>query len=360
MNDISPISAMRYQLSNDYSISRIIKGAWQLSSGHTIDRSIDIESAVDDTLAFIREGITTVDFGDIYLGVEEMIGKVLKRLEKEIGSEARDKVQLHTKYVPDMQSLAIHRFEDVQAIIHRSCRRLGVEHLDLVQFHWWDYQVQGYVEAFQYLDRLRQEGYIRHLGVTNFDVDRMQEFVDSGIIPETIQLQYSVLDRRPENGMIEFCQRHSIKLLCYGTVAGGFLSEKYLNTSEPDSFDNRSLIKYRLIIDEFGSWESFQELLKVLQTVAQKHDTDISTIASSYILHQPQVAAVIVGARNRSHLEHNLQILKVALNGEDIRAIEQYLSDKPGPRGDIYDLERNDPRHAGIMHKNNNTQGGNQ
>ena len=88
-----------------------------------------------------------------------------------------------------------------------------------------------------------------------------------------------------------------IALLCYGTVAGGFLSERWLGQPEPgtagDALTNRSLIKYKLIIDDFGGWDLLQQLLEVLATAAARHGTDIATVASRAILDRPQVAAVI-------------------------------------------------------------------
>jgi len=345
----------RFSLAEDYSISRVIKGGWQMSAGHTIGTQIDSQKAVEDALAFIRGGITTLDFGDIYLGVEELIGETLKRLQNERGKQTSDAVQLHTKYVPDLSSLRHITYADVEKIIYRSLQRLDVEYLDLVQFHWWDYSVPGYVETMQHLARLQKDGYIRLLGVTNFDAQRMQEFVDAGIVPKTIQLQYSVLDRRPENGMVEFCKQHGIDLLCYGTVAGGFISERYLDAPEPQPpFENRSLTKYKLVIDEFGGWVTFQELLHVLNVIAKKYASDIGSIASAYILTRPQVAAVIVGARDTSHLDENVRTMQLKLDEEDLLAIHKVLSSSNRLRGDVYNLERNDAKHSNIMQKHNN------
>jgi aryl-alcohol dehydrogenase-like predicted oxidoreductase len=341
----------RFELAPDYSISRVIKGGWQISTGHTPNVHLEREQAADDIVSFIENGVTTLDFGDIYLGVEETVGLTLKKL----GKEARDRVQLHTKYVPDINILSTHQFSDAEAIIHRSRARLGVDRLDLVQFHWWDYEVPGYVDALRDLARLQRQGYIRLLGVTNFDVPRMKEFVEAGITPASIQLQYSLLDRRPEHGMASFCEQHDIKMLCYGTVAGGFLSERYLNAPEPSQpYANRSLIKYKLIIDEFGGWETFQKLLQTLHSIAAKYESDIASVASAYVLAKPGVAGVIVGAKDRSHLHQNVRLMQLRLDADDEALIEQALDGARDVPGDVYDLERNDPRHAGIMHKVNN------
>jgi aryl-alcohol dehydrogenase-like predicted oxidoreductase len=345
----------RRTLAPGYEISRIIKGGWQLSRGHLIGEAVDRDAAIADTLLFIRSGITTLDVGDIYIGVEELIGDCLRRVERELGAGARRRVQLHTKYVPDLHALPAHSSADVERGVDRSRQRLGVDTLDLVQLHWWDYAVPGYVDALLSLQRLRQEGKIRLLGVTNFDVPRLREFVAAGVTPATIQVQYSVLDHRPETGMFAFCEQHGIAMLCYGTVAGGFLSERYLGAPEPQPpYKNRSLTKYKLIIDDAGGWGLFQELLRALKNVADSHGVSIAAVASAYVLRQPPVGAVIVGAHDRSHLAANLQIGAVRLQEHDVQRIEAVASRAAGPRGEVYGLERNDPKHAGIMHTANN------
>lgn len=346
----------RVSITSDYSVSPVIKGGWQLSTGHTPGALQTHENMIADMDAFREAGITTLDFGDIYLGVEQLIGEYLADLQNRFGEKARDLIQLHTKYVPDINALKTHTPADARAIMRRSLERLGVDRLDLVQFHWWDYAEGSCVAALKSLQALQREGMIRLIGVTNFDVSHMQEFVDAGVTPSTIQLQYSVLDHRPENGMSAFCAKHDIKMLCYGTVAGGFLSERYLGQPEPvEPFPNRSLVKYKLIIDEFGGWDLFQELLQALQTVGQKHGCDIGTVASAYILGRPQVASVIVGARDSSHLVENARIASLQLDETDFAVIQSVVGQSIGPSGDVYHLERYSDRHSSIMHKANNS-----
>ena len=107
---------------------------------------------------------------------------------------------------------------------------------------------------------------------------------------------------------------HDMVLLCYGSVAGGFLGDRWLGQPEPPHpLENRSLTKYKLIIDDFGGWDLFQALLRCLRGIADRHQTDIATVASAAMLDRPAVAAVIVGARNRSHLPQNLKIASLQL-----------------------------------------------
>ena len=188
-----------------------------------------------------------------------------------------------------------------------------MERLDLVQFHWWNYDVPRWLEAAHWLEELRRAGKIDKIGGTNFDTRRMVEMIESGVPIASMQVQYSLLDRRPRKAMVAAALKHGVALFCYGTVAGGFLSEKWLGVAEPKGpMENRSLTKYRLIIEEFGGWDLFQALLKTLHEIAQRHRSDIATVASAAALEWPSVAAVIVGARNRSHLPANLAVSDLA------------------------------------------------
>ena len=344
----------RRELAEGYSISPVIKGGWQLSSGHSLAESWENKSAVDDTISFIEAGVTTLDFGDIYTGVEEIIGQTMAHLSEKYGEAGRRKVQLHTKYVPNEDSLANFDKADIARIVERSCQRLRVEQVDLVQFHWWRYENQKYLEVMEELFRLKSLGKIRHVGVTNFDLARLQEIVNSGFKPVSIQLQYSVLDRRPEEGMTEYCIENGIGILAYGTVAGGFISERYLGIEAPSQFETRSHVKYRLIIDEFGGWELFQELLLTLKKIAIAHQSDIATISSAFTLSRKGVSGVIVGARNLDHLQNNLSIPEIRISAEELSAIAEVLLRAKGPRGPVYDLERYSEKHRNIMKTNLN------
>ena len=337
-----------------YEISPVIKGGWQLSAGHSLDGTISEEIAIAEIISFIDAGISTLDFGDIYIGVEVLIGKALATIQGRDGSNGQQKVQLHTKYVPNKTSLDNYDSTDARKIVLRSLERLGVERVDLVQFHWWNYEARNYLAALEQLFILRADGHIREIGLTNFDLKRLTEIVEAGFTPASIQLQYSILDRRPEPEMVEYCLELGIGILSYGTVAGGFLSERFINQPEPTSFETRSAIKYKLIIDEFGGWKLFQELLATLTPIARNHDTDIGTIASAFTLNSPGVKAVIVGARNLRHLSSNLSIPEIALTSADRVAINTILERSTGPLGEVYGLERYDDGHRGIMHANNN------
>ncbi len=336
-----------------YEISRIIRGGWQLAGGHG---RVDTAAAVGDLVATAEAGITTFDCADIYTGVEELIGGCRAEIARTGGAEALARIKVHTKCVPDLDKLAALKRADVRASVERSLRRLQTERLDLVQFHWWDYAVSGYLEAAHWLEELRREGKIELLGGTNFDTEHTAELLAAGIPIVSMQVQYSLLDDRPEHGLAELCRQHKVHLLCYGSVAGGFLSDRWLGQPEPKPpLANRSLTKYKLIIDDFGGWDLFQELLRSLRRIADEHATDIASIASRYVLDQPAVAAVIIGATNRAHLTSNAAISAATLTSQNRDGIAAILGRRRGPAGDTFSLERdrNGP-HGSIMKYNLN------
>jgi aryl-alcohol dehydrogenase-like predicted oxidoreductase len=337
----------------DHTISRLIKGGWQLAGGHG---PIQRDQALEDMRLYAEAGITTFDCADIYTGVEELLGEFLRRQQSVIRDGTMPQVQVHTKYVPDLEALSTLTRQEVEAIIDRSLGRLGLERLDLVQFHWWDYEQPGYVEAALHLEALQRAGKIRHIGVTNMDVAHLEEILEAGVRVVSHQVQYSVLDHRPERGMVALCQRHQIALLCYGTVAGGFLTERYLGLPEPmPPYENRSLAKYKLIIDEFGGWALFQELLVSLSTIANKHKASIPTVATRYALQKAGVAAAIVGARHDRHLPDTLRIFDFELDRAELDTIEAITRQARGPAGDVYSAERvKGGKHAAIMKYNLN------
>ncbi|MFN4308965.1 MAG: aldo/keto reductase [Ferrovibrio sp.] len=335
------------KLSPGYTMSRLLKGGWHLAGGHG---DVDRRQAIDDMAAFVQAGITSFDCADHYTGVEELIGD-FRAAYPDLGR----RIEIHTKFVPDYDRLTSCDRAYVESIIDRSLKRLRVDCLDLVQFHWWNYAVPGYVEAMGVLDDLRRAGKIRLLGLTNFNTATTREIAAAVPLAAT-QVQYSVLDARPERGLVEFCRAQQIGLLCYGTLAGGFLSEAWLGKPEPqEPLANRSLTKYKLIIEDFGGWGLFQELLGVLRAIGEAHGCNIGQVATRYVLDRPGVAGAIVGATSTRHLAGNLRIDSLRLDAAQQARLDAVLAKRSGPPGDCYDIERDKTgRHGRIMRYNLN------
>ncbi len=207
------------------------------------------------------------------------------------------------------------------------------------------------MDAAAWLDELRRPGKIRHIGLTNFDQQRLEEILAAAVPVVSHQVQYSVLDRRPANGMAARRPRNGIGLLCYGALAGGFLSDRYVGREDPAApLENRSLEKYRLMIDEFGGWDRFQDLLAALNGVAAHHRVGIGAVAIRWVLDQPGVSGVIVGARHARLLDQIRKACRLVLDDDDRAAVQRIQFGSTGPSGDTYGLERvKRGPHASIM-----------
>ena len=223
---------------------------------------------------------------------------------------------------------------------------MDVKTIDVIQFHWWDYDDTSYLDALHHLSKLRDEGKIRHIGLTNFDTETIKITIEQGFKLISNQVQYSIIDQRPAIKLTPFCQKNDIKLLSYGTLLGGFLSEKYFRREEPTraQLDTLSLQKYKNMIDVWGGWNLFQELLAVLYAIAKKHNVSIANVATRYILDKPAVAGVIIGVRLSiaEHKSDNARVFAIQLDKEDQEKIESITSrsenlfDTIGDCGDEY------------------------
>ena len=311
-----------YQLAHDLTICRIVNGMWQVAGGHGY---IDHKLAIEDMIRYHDAGYTSWDLADIYGPAEDFIGDFRRKLLASKGKEEElTKIQALTKWVP--QPRIITR-SIVDESIQRSLRRMNVSSLDLLQFHWWDYNNPYYMDALKCLSDLRDKGIIKHLGLTNFDTERMQIMVDSDIRIVSNQVQYSIIDRRPEVKMVPLCLKHNIHLLAYGTICGGLVSERYLGKIRPPStadLDTLSLRKYKKMIDAWGGWTLFQELLSTLNRIAQKYNVSIANVATRYVLDKAAVAGVIIGVRLgiTDHINNNAQVFNFSLDKSDYNDID--------------------------------------
>ena len=296
---------------------------WQVSGAHG---RIDSKTAIQSMFEYMDAGFNTWDLADHYGPAEDFIGEFRRQLIATRGKEALSNLQAFTKWVPRPTKMTK---QLVEKNIDISLKRMDVEALDLLQFHWWEYRDKNYLDALQYMSELQAEGKIKHLALTNFDTEHLKIITSSGIRIVSNQVQFSLIDRRPEVNMVQFCTEHDIKLFAYGTLCGGLLSEKYLGQPEPRTgeLNTASLRKYKNMVDAWGGWSLFQELLSVLKQIATKHGVSIPNVAVRYILDKPAVAGVIVGARLSvsEHIEDNARVFDLMLDTEDYDQINAVL-----------------------------------
>jgi aryl-alcohol dehydrogenase-like predicted oxidoreductase len=327
-------------------VNKVIIGCWQLAQGHS---DVAQREAFNVIETYYKAGFRVFDCADIYTGVEDLLGQFIKT-----HGLSSDNIKVHTKYVPDMASLSTLTPEQTETIIDRSRTRLGLETLDLVQFHWWHYETGNYLKALETLRELRERGKVREIGLTNFNAERVAEIVESGLPIASVQTQYSVIDQRAKN-LERVTQQHDVQLLCYGSVAGGLLSDAFFRKPEPqEPHENRSLTKYLLMVEEMGGWPTFQSLLETLREIANAYDTDIASVATAYCLSQKAVRACIVGARNVKHVAAHVALRDTLhLSSKDVEKIEKVRAMFKSIPGDVYELERDTAgTHGRIMKYN--------
>ena len=319
-----PPQETRLRFAENLPICRILNGMWQVSGAHG---RIDPAAALDAMFNYHDAGFTTWDLADHYGPAEDFIGAFRRRLAAERGAAALSEVQAFTKWVPRPGPMTR---EIVENNVDISLRRMGVERLDLLQFHWWEYRDKRYLDALAHLAGLRDIGKIHRVALTNFDAERLREITDQGIRVVSNQVQYSLIDRRPEVQMSQVCEEQRIWLLPYGVLCGGLLSDRYLGQPEPsyNDLNTASLRKYKQMIDAWGGWLLFQRLLAALRAVADKHAVSVANVAVRCILERPAVAGIIIGARLgvAEHIAENTRAFSFRLDADDHEAIATVLA----------------------------------
>lgn len=322
----------RTELSPGFSISRVITGLWQIADMERKGRQLDLHKTGSAMAPYVDAGFTTFDMADHYGSAEEIAGLFLRQEDSN--------VQFLTKWVPKPGPKTK---KDVREAVQRSLNRLKTNRLDLLQFHTWDYADPNWLDSLFWLQELRQEGLIRHLGLTNFDTTHLEKVVSGDIKIVSNQICFSLLDQRARGGMVQLCQKTGIKLLAFGAVAGGFLSERWLGKPEPKKNDLKtwSQMKYKRFIDTAGGWDVFQYLLSVVSRIAEKQDVSMANVACRYILEQPAVGGIIIGAQlgKSEHIEDNLRLFQFSLEKRSLSEIGGALAELqpiPGDCGDEY------------------------
>lgn len=321
-------SIPRYPLGEALSVSRVINGLWQIADLERDGREFDVDQAALAMSPYVDAGLTTFDMADHYGSAEVIAGIFGERAER------------LTKWTPKPGPMSR---EDVREAVERSLKRLRTDRIDLLQFHAWMYDDPSWLDALFHLQDLKREGLIRHLGVTNFDTAHLRVAVQSGIEIVSNQVSLSVLDARALGPMSDFCLARNVRLLAYGTLLGGFLTEAWLGHDEPDweGLPTWSQMKYGRFIRAAGGWDAFQQLLRRVDEVATKHGVPMAAVASRAVLDQEAVAAIIVGTRlsKSAHIEETLRVFDLVLDDEDRKTLAKgrsYLKPLPGDCGDEY------------------------
>jgi len=313
-------------------VSRAITELWQIADMERDGRTIDLDKAAAAMGQYVAAGLTTFDMADHYGSAELVVG----RYRSQQGGAA----EMLTKWVPKPGRVSK---ADTRAAVERALSRLRADTIDLLQFHAWNYADPSWLETLFDLQELKTEGLIRHLGLTNVDAIHLHMVLASGIEVISNQVSYSLLDQRAARRLAPLCEERGVHLLAYGTVAGGWLTERWLGQPEPawERIGTWSQMKYGRFIRAAGGWDAYQRVLSAAARVAARRQTSIANVASRFILDRPGVAAVIVGARlsEREHIADTQRLFSFTLTGDDreeLQAAIDTLHAIPGDCGDEY------------------------
>lgn len=322
----------RVELAPGLEISRVLTGLWQIADMERGGEAVDPTEGAAEMERYVEAGLTTFDMADHYGSSELIAGRY--------AADAPGRAQLLTKWVPKPGP---HTAADVRAAVERARSRMGVDAIDVLQFHAWSYSDPAWMDCMFHLQDLKEEGLVRHLGLTNTDTAHLGMLLDSGVEVVSNQVCYSLLDRRAAGAMTALCQERGVGILAFGTVAGGFFSERWLGVPDPgvDGLRTWSQMKYRRFIDAAGGWDRFQVLLSALDGAARRLGVSVANVACRFMLEAPAVAGIIVGARlgRSEHIAETTRLFDFEIDADSRVAIEQAvegLDPIPGDCGDEY------------------------
>lgn len=313
-------------------ISRLLCGLWQVADLEKNGTPLDPESGANALQAYARSGFDTFDMADHYGSAEIITGRLLARYP------ASKRPLAFTKWCPEPGPMTA---DVVRKGVQERLNRLGVDRVDLLQFHWWSFEHPAWLDALHEMAKLKNQGLIGAIGVTNFDAAHLAVALADGIPLASNQVSFSLVDRRASGPLSQLCLRTGVKLFAYGTLCGGFLGDKWLGASEPASITDWSRSKYKRFIDAAGGWQAFQAILTASGEIARKHKVSISNVATRWVLEHQAVAAAIIGARlgESEYRTDNLKVFGFALDAEDRARLETAFAQThpiPGDCGDEY------------------------
>ena len=287
-----------------------------------------------DSIATLEEalelGITFFDtaegYGDGYS--EELVGRVF--------AGQRDKVVIATK--ASRQNLAP---DDLEAACIASLRRLQTDYIDLYQIHWPSHTIP-LADTVGKLEELKQKGMVRAIGVSNFGVGDLSEYLKLST-PVTNQLPYNLLFRTIEHEIIPLCHEHSVSILPYSPLMQGMLTGKF--NSADDVPEGRARTRHfsgnrpQASHGEAGAEEETFAAINELGKLAERLGEPLTYVALAWLLAQPDVPSVLVGARNVEQLRTNVKAANVSLSQEDVGALSastEVLKQKLGTNPDMW------------------------
>ena len=299
-------------------VSVIGLGTWPFGGGMG---AMDDQTAIAITRAAIDNGINLIDTAQVYGESEERLGKALK-------DGYRDRCFLATKVWREQDN--DYSPAAIYAAMDESLRKLDVDYVDLYQIHHPDpsYPLDQTMEA---LDRLREQGKTRYIGVSNFWVEHMEEALTTTRL-HTNQPRYNMLDRRIEAEVLPFCERNGIGIMAHSPLAKGLLTGRYrVGHKFPEDDERSRLSRFR--------GEPFAHYVKVadqLKQMAADKNLSLIQLAIGWLLRLSSVSCVLVGAKRPDQIHEHLGAAGVTFSDDELARIESILQDTPATLYDDY------------------------
>lgn len=306
---------------SDVRITPIIMGTWQ--AGKRMWAGIEDAEITKAIRTAFDAGMTTFDTAEEYGWghSERILGKAL--------AHVRHQVVYATKVFPNHL-----KYDQVIGRCHRSLKNLKTDYIDLYQIHWpsgsWGTKVVPIQETMRAMNKLRQQGKIRAIGVSNFSTSKIKEAAQFGRI-DSLQPPYSLLWRHVEKDAMTYCVENKITILAYSSMAQGILTGKFGPDHKFVKGDHRT--KNRLFKPE--TFKRVQQALTRLRPIADQHNISLGQLALAWVIAQPGTCA-IAGARNAEQVLQNSKAAEVHLSALDLeemdtisRIVTDHLDDNP-------------------------------
>lgn len=298
---------------SDLSVSVVGLGTWAM--GNDFWGQVDDNQSVRAIQEALDSGINLIDTAPAYGAghAEEVVGEAIKGRRDEVVIATKvGIIRTEDDFVRNLKP------ESMRQEIEDSLRRLQVDVIDLYQIHWPDPNTP-LEHSMAELTKMKQDGKIRHIGVSNFQVDLLQKAQALDEIV-SVQPQFSLLHRKAESSLLPYCAKNKIGVLGYGSLAGGILTGKFREIPELEEGDNRD--KFYQFFKE-PTWSRVQNVLDVLRALAEERGVTVAQVAINWAFQQRGVTTALVGAKNPNQARSNAGAGEWNLSADELARIDR-------------------------------------
>ena len=293
---------------SDIQITSILMGTWQ--AGKKMWSGIDDNESIEAIRAAVEAGITTIDTAEVYGEghSEQIVAKAV--------SDIRDRLVYASKVFANHL-----KYEQVIEACDRSLKNLNTDYLDLYQIHWpsgsFGNEEVPIEETMKALNKLKEDGKIRAIGVSNFNRQQLEEASQYGRV-DSLQPPYSLFWRKIEKDAVPYCIENNISVLAYSSMAQGLLTGKFSPGHKFEEADHRSAN----VLFQGENFERAQNALGQLKPIAEKHNCSLAQLSLAWLIAQPQTNA-IAGARTAEQAKDNAKAASVNLSKDELEEIDR-------------------------------------